>query len=70
MLISHFLGHSSMVLADGQTGFQGVVWVYPSEILPLRLRQKGSALSTAVNWLTNYAIGKFSSHSYGNNLQC
>ena len=30
--------------------------MYPSEVLPLRLRQKGSAISTAVNWLTNYAI--------------
>lgn len=29
------------------TGFQAVVWVYPSEILSLRLRQKGSAISTA-----------------------
>ncbi|ELU38532.1 sugar (and other) transporter domain-containing protein [Rhizoctonia solani AG-1 IA] len=28
-------------------GFQAVVWVYPSEILPLRFRAKGSALSTA-----------------------
>ncbi|CAE6459452.1 unnamed protein product [Rhizoctonia solani] len=35
-------------------GFQAVVWVYPSEILPLRLRAKGSALSTATNWLCNY----------------
>ncbi|KAK4687552.1 hypothetical protein P7C73_g2562, partial [Tremellales sp. Uapishka_1] len=38
------------------TGFQAVVWVYPSEILPLRLRQKGSSLSTACNWIINYAV--------------
>ncbi|CAE6432083.1 unnamed protein product [Rhizoctonia solani] len=38
------------------TGFQAVVWVYPSEILPLRLRAKGSALSTATNWLFNYLV--------------
>ena len=37
-------------------GFQAVVWVYPSEILPMRLRQKGSSISTACNWITNYAI--------------
>ncbi|BEI87266.1 hypothetical protein CcaverHIS002_0706120 [Cutaneotrichosporon cavernicola] len=37
-------------------GFQAVVWVYPSEILPLRLRQKGSSISTACNWITNYAV--------------
>ncbi|CAE6421350.1 unnamed protein product [Rhizoctonia solani] len=38
------------------TGFQAVVWVYPSEILPLRLRAKGSALSTAANWICNYFV--------------
>jgi hypothetical protein len=38
------------------TGFQAVVWVYPSEILSLRLRQKGSSISTACNWLCNWAI--------------
>jgi len=39
-----------------QTGFQAVVWCYSSEIIPLRLRQKGASISTACNWLTNYAI--------------
>lgn len=38
------------------TGFQAVVWVYPSEILPLQLRQKGSSISTAANWICNFAI--------------
>jgi MFS family permease len=28
-------------------GFQATVWVYPAEILPLRLRQRGSSVSTA-----------------------
>ncbi|PMD53232.1 general substrate transporter [Hyaloscypha bicolor E] len=37
-------------------GFQATVWVYPSEILPLRLRQRGSSISTAVNWIFNYMI--------------
>lgn len=37
-------------------GFQATVWVYPSEILPLRLRQRGSSVSTAVNWICNYII--------------
>lgn len=32
-------------------GFQATVWVYPSEILPLRLRQRGSSISTASNWV-------------------
>ncbi|WOO86312.1 Sugar transporter STL1 [Vanrija pseudolonga] len=37
-------------------GFQAVVWAYPSEILPLALRQKGSAISTACNWIFNYMV--------------
>lgn len=37
-------------------GFQATVWVYPSEILPLRLRQKGSSISTASNWICNFII--------------
>jgi sugar porter (SP) family MFS transporter len=37
-------------------GFQATVWVYPSEILPLRLRQRGSAVSTASNWIFNYLV--------------
>lgn len=28
--------------------------IYRSEILPLRLRQRGSSISTAVNWIFNY----------------
>jgi hypothetical protein len=30
--------------------------VYPSEILPLRLRQVGSSISTSANWIMNYMI--------------
>ncbi|KKA24854.1 hypothetical protein T310_1122 [Rasamsonia emersonii CBS 393.64] len=37
-------------------GFQSTVWVYPSEILPLRLRQRGSSVSTASNWIFNYMV--------------
>ncbi|GKT48933.1 sulfate adenylyltransferase [Colletotrichum spaethianum] len=37
-------------------GFQATVWVYPSEILPLRIRQVGSSISSATNWLFNYMI--------------
>lgn len=37
-------------------GFQATVWVYPSEILPLRLRQKGSSISTAVNWICTFIL--------------
>lgn len=44
-------------------GFQATVWVYPSEILPLRLRQRGSAISTAANWICNY-VSTFSSQIF------
>lgn len=37
-------------------GFQATVWVYPTEILPLRVRQMGSSISTATNWIMNYMI--------------
>ncbi|KAA6407798.1 MAG: sugar transporter STL1 [Lasallia pustulata] len=37
-------------------GFQATVWVYPTEILPLRLRQKGSAISTGANWIFNFTV--------------
>jgi hypothetical protein len=37
-------------------GFQATVWVYPSEILPLKARQKGSSISTAANWICNFII--------------
>ncbi|KAK9427196.1 general substrate transporter [Lipomyces doorenjongii] len=37
-------------------GMQSTVWVYPSELLPLRLRSKGSALSTAANWICNFLV--------------
>ncbi|KAJ8101575.1 general substrate transporter [Lipomyces tetrasporus] len=37
-------------------GMQSTGWVYPSEILPLRLRAKGSAISTAANWISNFMV--------------
>jgi hypothetical protein len=37
-------------------GFQATVWVYPSEVLPLRLRQRGSSVSTACNWIFNFMV--------------
>lgn len=40
----------------GTQGMQSTVWVYPTEILPLRHRAMGSALSTASNWICNFLI--------------
>jgi hypothetical protein len=37
-------------------GFQGTVWLIPSEVLPLLIRTKGSALSTASNWIFNFVV--------------
>lgn len=35
-----------------------VVWVYQSEIFPLRVRAKGTSLSTVSNWTWNAIISK------------
>ncbi|KAI9926195.1 hypothetical protein ASPWEDRAFT_43563 [Aspergillus wentii DTO 134E9] len=37
-------------------GMLGVPWLYPTEINSLPMRTKGAALSTATNWITNFAI--------------
>jgi len=37
-------------------GFQGVPWLYPAEINGLAMRQKGAALGTATNWLSNFIV--------------
>ena len=42
-------------------GFQATVWVYPSEILPLKLRQRGSSISTACNWIMNFMASTYGS---------
>lgn len=34
-------------------GMQGVPWLYPAEINGLAMRQKGTALGTATNWIFN-----------------
>ncbi|KAK2039387.1 general substrate transporter [Colletotrichum somersetense] len=47
-------------------GFQATVWVYPSEILPLRIRQVGSSISSATNWIFNYMIVQITPISIAN----
>lgn len=37
-------------------GFQGVPWLYPSEINGLAMRSKGAALGTATNWIFNFMV--------------
>lgn len=35
-------------------GWQGVPWLYPTEINSLAMRTKGAALGTATNWIFNF----------------
>lgn len=35
-------------------GWQGVPWLYPTEINSLPMRAKGAALGTATNWIFNF----------------
>jgi len=37
-------------------GWMATVWIYPPEILPLKLRAKGSALATAADFLGNFVV--------------
>jgi len=36
--------------------WQGVPWLYPTEINSLSMRTKGAALGTASNWISNYIV--------------
>ncbi|OLL26723.1 High-affinity glucose transporter [Neolecta irregularis DAH-3] len=35
-----------------------IPWLYPPEILPLKIRAKGASLSTATNWAFNWVVGE------------
>ncbi|KAI8633194.1 general substrate transporter [Xylariaceae sp. FL1651] len=37
-------------------GWQGVPWLYPTEINSLSMRTKGAALGTATNWIINFLV--------------
>ncbi|KAK6002235.1 hypothetical protein QM012_001873 [Aureobasidium pullulans] len=37
-------------------GWQGVPWLYPTEINSLSMRTKGAALGTATNWIMNFMV--------------
>lgn len=37
-------------------GWQGVPWLYPTEINSLSMRTKGAALGTATNWIVNFVV--------------
>lgn len=37
-------------------GWLGMTWLYPAEIVPLRIRAPANALSTSANWLFNFTV--------------
>ncbi|KAI9657657.1 MAG: hypothetical protein M1821_002833 [Bathelium mastoideum] len=37
-------------------GWLGMTWLYPAEIVPLRIRAPSNALSTSANWIFNWLI--------------
>lgn len=37
-------------------GWLGMTWLYPAEIVPLRIRAPANAVSTSANWLFNFLI--------------
>jgi sugar porter (SP) family MFS transporter len=51
-------------------GWLGMTWLYPAEIVPLRIRAPANALSTSANWIFNFMVVmvtpvSFSSIGYG-----
>jgi sugar porter (SP) family MFS transporter len=37
-------------------GWLGMTWLYPAEIVPLRIRAPANALSTSANWIFNFLV--------------
>lgn len=37
-------------------GWLGMSWLYPAEIVPLRIRAPANALSTSANWIFNFMV--------------
>lgn len=37
-------------------GWLGMTWLYPAEIVPLRIRDPANALATSANWLFNFTV--------------
>jgi Sugar (and other) transporter len=47
-------GTADQVLND--IGWMACVWVYPPEILPLKIRGKGAALAVATDFVGNFLV--------------
>ncbi|KAI1166316.1 general substrate transporter [Nemania serpens] len=37
-------------------GWLGMTWLYPAEILPLKIRAPGNSLSSSANWIFNFLV--------------
>lgn len=37
-------------------GWLGMTWLYPAEIVPLKIRAPANALSTSANWIFNFIV--------------
>jgi MFS family permease len=37
-------------------GWLGMTWLYPAEIVPLKIRAPANALSTSSNWIWNFMV--------------
>merc|ERR1712084_201342 len=37
-------------------GWLGMTWLYPAEIVPLKIRAPTNALSTSANWIFNFMV--------------
>ncbi|KAJ8099472.1 general substrate transporter [Lipomyces tetrasporus] len=48
---------SYLTVASFAMSWGPVSWMYPPEIMPLRIRAKAVALATATNWAANFALG-------------
>ena len=45
-------------------GWMTTSWVYPSEILPLKLRAKGNGMAAAANYLGNFIVSRGTAHPW------
>ena len=47
-------------------GWLGMTWLYPAEIVPLRIRAPANALSTSANWIFNFMVVMISPVAFAN----
>ncbi|WFD21288.1 hypothetical protein MCAP1_003549 [Malassezia caprae] len=47
-------------------GWLGMTWLYPPEIMPIRIRAAGTSLSTCTNWLMNFTVVMISPPAFEN----